>query len=228
MPGLAAASTVAPAARLSAIDPARSSGIAHCCEVDWPLGAEGWPGARWSLDEWLDRPPAVDEGSEVAPEGHAAALPQLVQHVLEHYHRRLRDDLPVLQELAVKVARRHGAQVPALHAVRELVAQLVAVLGAHLESQELVLFPLALRLASGGAAASELDAPLGEMEREQQVVTGLLERLRCLAGGFTPPAWACDGFRQLYALLGELEEDTHEHLQLETEVLFPLALRNGR
>lgn len=152
-----------------------------------------------------------------------APIPELVRHIVEHYHRKLRDDLPVLHELAVKVASRHGVDAPALLAVRELVAALVAELHEHMEKEEIVLFPLALRLAAGNAPAMPIDGPCRAMEHEHTEVAGMLERLRSLTGGFVPPDWACNSFRGLYSMLAELDGDLRMHIHLENNVLFPRA-----
>jgi regulator of cell morphogenesis and NO signaling len=65
--------------------------------------------------------------------------------------------------------------------------------------------------------------PIAVMVAEHETVGDELARLRELTGGYTPPADACNTFRGLYHGLAELERDTHEHIHVENNVLFPRA-----
>jgi regulator of cell morphogenesis and NO signaling len=160
------------------------------------------------------------------PERDWSALPltALVAHIVGRYHETLRRDLPVLRELAAKVAHRHGGDVPALLAVREVVEQLSVELSSHMEKEEKVLFPLIVRLASDGSESRlPIDAPVRAIEHEHEAVAGMLKTLRELTSGFAAPNSACNSFRGLYQMLAELEADTHTHIHLENNVLFPRA-----
>ena len=168
---------------------------------------------------------AAAEGPRPERDWGALPLTELVAHILGRYHETLRRDLPVLRELAAKVAHRHGGDVPALLAVRELVEQLSVELTSHMEKEEEVLFPLIVRLAGDGGDALELpiDAPVHAMEHEHEEVATMLRSLRTLTGGFAVSESACNSFRGLYQMLAELEADTHMHIHLENNVLFPRA-----
>ena len=150
---------------------------------------------------------------------------ELVGHIVARYHETLRRDLPVLQQLAAKVAQRHGGDRPVLLAVRELVERLAAEMTSHMAKEETVLFPLIVRLAGDGGDAPPLplDAPVRAMEHEHDEVAEMLRELRVLTSGFTAPAAACNSFSGLYAMLADLEADTHAHIHLENNVLFPRA-----
>ena len=156
-------------------------------------------------------------------------IPELIGHIVGHYHHALRRDLPGLRELAAKVASRHGQTVPALIAVREIVDRLALELLSHLEKEEVVLFPTILRLADErsrgevGVAAGAVDGMVEAMETEHEQVGFMLAQLRALTVDFQPPANACNSFRGLYALLAELEAETEVHIHLENNVLFERA-----
>ena len=166
---------------------------------------------------------AAAAGPQAETDWSAEPLPALVGHIVFRYHQTLRRDLPVLRELAVKVASRHGADVPALLEVREVVDQLIGEMTSHMAKEETVLFPLIVRLASDGFAALPIDRPVKAMEHEHEEVAAMLRALRALTGDFTPPPSACNSFRGLYQMLAELEADTHTHIHLENNVLFPRA-----
>ncbi|MCB0964488.1 MAG: DUF542 domain-containing protein, partial [Acidimicrobiales bacterium] len=65
----------------------------------------------------------------------------LVDHVLEHHHAYLRDELPRLEALAHKVRSVHGGLHPELIEVEALVRDLRHDLEPHLDKEERVLFP---------------------------------------------------------------------------------------
>jgi regulator of cell morphogenesis and NO signaling len=116
--------------------------------------------------------------------------------------------------------------VPALLGVREVVDELAAEMIAHMEKEEVVLFPMVLHLASDGDLAPGLPAdawegPVTAMERDHDEMARLLDTLRVLTGDFTPPADACNSFRGLYQALADLEAETQLHVHLENNVLFP-------
>jgi hypothetical protein len=55
-------------------------------------------------------------------------------------------------------------------------------------------------------------------------LAGLIEEIRQLSDGFTPPAGACPTFHAFYNGLYEFEQDLHRHIHLENNILFPRAV----
>ncbi len=198
--------------------------IDFCCGGKRPLAAAC---AELGLPEAgvLAEVQAAAEGPQAEQDWSASPLPALVAHIVWRYHETLRRDLPVLRELAVKVAHRHGGDMPALLAVRDVVEQLIEEMTSHMGKEEMVLFPMIARLASddGAVLPLPLDAPVRAMEHEHVEVAQMLHTLRTLTNGFTAPGTACNSFRGLYQMLTELEADTHTHIHLENNVLFPRA-----
>jgi regulator of cell morphogenesis and NO signaling len=198
-------------------------GIDFCCGGKRPLAAAcaemGIP-VEEVLAELRDA-----ASSRVEKDWSAAPVPVLVGHIIGHYHSALKRDLPVLRELAAKVAHRHGGDVPALLGVQEVVEELAAEMTSHMEKEEVILFPLAVRLAAGewdgGPAPWIAEGPVQQMEHEHAEVAEMLGRLHALTGGFAAPANACNSFRGLYDMLVELERETTLHIHLENNVLFP-------
>ena len=199
------------ATALGAGEPLEPRGLDLCCALPRPAGHR-------ALDALFA--PASGGGRRARPDDDGSAT-GYVRQELDRRRGRLRDDLPLLQELSVKVARRHGARAPILYGVREAVAELVALLDAHLVRGESLL-PL-LRLDGKPAPAERIERFLADSEGDREQVVTLLERLRCLTDGGSTPAWACLGLRQLYALLAELEEEALDHLRLERRLLALLA-----
>jgi regulator of cell morphogenesis and NO signaling len=62
------------------------------------------------------------------------------------------------------------------------------------------------------------------MESEHEAAGTILKQIAKLSNNYTPPEWACNTFKALYAKLDEFEQDLHLHIHLENNILFPKAL----
>jgi regulator of cell morphogenesis and NO signaling len=63
------------------------------------------------------------------------------------------------------------------------------------------------------------------MMREHADAGDALARIRTLTDDFTPPTDACNTFRATYDALHRLEQDMHQHVHKENNILFPKAVR---
>lgn len=160
----------------------------------------------------------------------AAPLPTngiggLIDHIVSNHHTYLRRELPRLAELMGKVVAAHGDAHPEVHQVSATLAELTADLLPHLMKEEKVLFPLAIELLGAIEATAfhcgTVQNPIRVMFAEHDRAGELLATLRHLTGGYTAPDDACPTWRALYAGLAELESDTHHHVHLENNILFP-------
>ncbi|MEJ7676612.1 MAG: hemerythrin domain-containing protein [Segetibacter sp.] len=59
------------------------------------------------------------------------------------------------------------------------------------------------------------------MEADHEAAGQILYELNGLTNQYTPPASACNSFKLLYHKLKALEEDLHQHIHLENNILFP-------
>ena len=62
------------------------------------------------------------------------------------------------------------------------------------------------------------------MEAEHEEAGEILRQIAKLSNNFTPPQGACNTYRAFYAKLDEFEQDLHQHVHLENNILFPKAL----
>ena len=155
----------------------------------------------------------------------AEPLHVLINYIEATYHLPLRDELPRLEAMAVKVSRVHGAKASHLARLEAIVSELSADLQSHMRKEEMVLFP-AIRAVERGAGQPSvpLAAPIDVMEAEHDRAGALLSELRTITDGYVTPVWACETFRALYHGLSELESAMHVHVHLENNILFPRAL----
>jgi regulator of cell morphogenesis and NO signaling len=193
--------------------------IDFCCRGELSLEAAAAQ-RQVDLDALLGAVRGAIEGQRGEPGEDPRQLPtpQLVEHIVARHHTWLRDALPFIGALAVKVSRVHGEHQPSLRVLEVAVLELVAALSAHLDEEESALFPALVATAPDRAA---LAAPLAAMQAEHLKVAALLERIREASGGFALPDWACNSYRTLFASLERLEADVFRHVHLENHVLRP-------
>ena len=194
--------------------------IDYCCGGGKSLGevcrAKGLDPVR-VLDEIRHE---IEPADFAAQRWDEAPLRDLIDHILERYHRPLQEELSRLDGMAEKVFRVHGDKDP------DRLASLVAVyrvmkaeLEDHMVKEEQILFPMILRGQGAGARG-----PVSVMLREHTEASAALQELRALTDNYVAPADACTTWRALWHGLAALERDLHEHIHLENNVLFPRAL----
>lgn len=198
-------------------------GIDYCCGGKLTLAQVC---ARKGLDAeaiWAEL-----QAEQAPPERdwRAASLASLVDHVIATYHDPLRPELVRLTALAEKVARVHGPEHPELVEVAGVLRAFRQDMELHMEKEEQVLFPLikALEAGTAGPRGAMVPAPIRAMEAEHDVAGEQLERMRTLTHGYALPPGACNSYRALFSGLEELEAETHAHVHLENNLLFPRAI----
>jgi regulator of cell morphogenesis and NO signaling len=147
----------------------------------------------------------------------------LVDHILETHHAYLHEELPLLIALSSKVRDVHGSRHPELERVTELVAEIRDDLDPHLAKEERVLFPAIHAWLRGERSFpfGSISNPVRTMMLEHDRAGELLEELRAVTQDYAAPSDGCTSYRLLYERLAHLEADTHRHVHLENNVLFP-------
>lgn len=160
------------------------------------------------------------------------APPFLIDYIINVHHTYVQEKLPQLLEYSQKVAKVHGHAYPETITIADKLESLAEELFAHLRKEELVLFPYVKELWKAKEAGETVTAPpfqtaqnpIRMMEAEHEFAGDTMAEIRQLSGNFTPPEGACNTYRVLYALLEEFEEDLHQHVHLENNILFPQAV----
>jgi regulator of cell morphogenesis and NO signaling len=213
--------------------PARSRifenlGIDYCCGGKRPL-AEVCQAKNLDPATVVAMLAALDGGTE-SPVANPDAmdLDELCDHIETVHHGYLREELPRLDFMTRKVAAVHGEHEPRLLEVRQVFEAFNAEMTAHTHEEDETVFPAIRQLvgSTGGetAAAANLKEALAKLEAEHDRAGAALARFAELTDHYTPPEWACNTFRALYDGLAKLEQNTHQHVHKENNVLFPRAL----
>jgi regulator of cell morphogenesis and NO signaling len=201
-------------------------GIDYCCGGRKALAAAcAERGA--DLDEVtlaLDDPGPADADDV---DWRSRPVSELRDHIVNHHHAYLRDELPPMRLLVDKVATAHGGAHPELLDIRATFAAMADELEQHMVKEEQVLFPACVALESDGEAGfpfGSVENPIGLMLHEHNEVAAALAELRTLTHDYEVPADACASYRSMLDRLHALEMDTHRHVHEENNVLFPRAI----
>jgi regulator of cell morphogenesis and NO signaling len=208
-------------------------GIDFCCGGKRAL-SEACDEAKVDLGQLKqDLDLAVAGPRDEGPAWHSWSMAQGIARIVDRYHRPLDEELPRLAGMMEKVLRVHGERHPELSEVSAIFSTIGTELRPHMRKEEEMLFPYLVRIeaaALAGAALREaqvgsLAGPVAAMEAEHEEVGRGLAALRQRTDGYRPPADACNTFRGLYHGFEELERDTHEHVHVENNILFPRAAK---
>ncbi len=167
-----------------------------------------------------------------APRFNAWPLDFLVDYIVQNHHEYIRGAVETLGLHAAKVARVHGEHHPEVIQIAAHFDTVAAELLQHMRKEEHVLFPYIRAIAGAHRAGRPVPPPpfgtianpIRMMELEHQEAGDLMAAIRTLSSQFTPPADACTTYRVTYEELQEFEADLHQHVHLETTILFPKAI----
>jgi regulator of cell morphogenesis and NO signaling len=155
---------------------------------------------------------------------------QLVNHIVTTHHYYVKNAMPVIAGHLEKVAAKHGDSFPFMLRVKELFAIIHNEMDLHMKKEEDILFPRILEIEkSGGDAnlfpAGYISGPIAMMEQEHENAGDILFEIRSLTNQYTVPPGTCTTFRICLSELREFEDNLHEHVHLENNILFPKALQ---
>lgn len=176
---------------------------------------------------------AAQTPAEASDDWSAESLTHLCSHIVATHHAYVRRELPRLAKLAEKIVNKHGATRPELPIIQATLTRLEQELTEHLAKEEVVLFPYISKLerfiANGGekphGCFGTVANPIAMMTQEHDGAGMLLEIIRKQSEQFTPPEGACPTYHAFYGGLREFEQDLHQHIHLENNVLFPRAIK---
>jgi regulator of cell morphogenesis and NO signaling len=158
-------------------------------------------------------------------------LSVIQKYVVDTHHVFTRNIMETIVQLADKVAMRHGPRHPEVMGVQTIAHRLYDDLIPHMLKEEQVLFPyienLENAIDAGDAAPTPFFAtvqnPIRMMMAEHDAVGDLLVEARQVTSEYKLPEDACLSFRALYERLMDIEQDLHQHIHIENNLLFPRA-----
>jgi regulator of cell morphogenesis and NO signaling len=161
-----------------------------------------------------------------------APISALMTYIVDKHHVFTREEITRITALLAKVCSRHGENHTELMTLQTLFQELANDLMPHMLKEENILFPYIARLEE--ARRNNLPAPqppfgsvrnpVRMMMMEHDTAGDLLRKIRETSTDFSTPPDACISYQTLYQALEGFEQDVHQHIHLENNILFPRAV----
>lgn len=161
--------------------------------------------------------PKSTEGYANQKDGFESMSPLVLSTYIEDtHHGYLRKALPKTAELLNVILRVHGKNHPELFEVYSLFGQLKTDLEQHLLKEETMLFP---DFEDSIANKNEILHLTKTIINEHEAAGEILAKLRKVTKEYSLPEDGCETFAKTYEMLEEIEEDLHQHIHLENNIL---------
>lgn len=159
-------------------------------------------------------------------------LDLMADYVEKKHHRYVTQQIPEIEAYVIKINKVHGHHHPELAAVQQIFQETAGELTMHMKKEELMLFPYIRKMVQAkisgrpvtpapfGSIANPVNAMLADHEMEGERSA----RLRELTNNFQAPADGCNTYRLTFKLLEAFEQDLHQHIHIENNILFPGAI----
>jgi len=175
---------------------------------------------------------SVDEAPR-AYNYNAWELDFLIDHIINVHHSYVEESIPLILQYSNRVAEVHGHHYTEVLKINELFTEVANELASHMKKEEIILFPYIKKLIvlrKENAAITPppfgtVNNPIQMMESEHESAGDIFKEIATLTNNYTPPEGACNTFRALYAKLDEFEQDLHQHIHLENNILHPKAIQ---
>jgi len=140
---------------------------------------------------------------------------QLAEYIEDKHHTYLWNAMPEINALFIKVLGVHGQHHTELFPLFKLFGTLKTDLEMHLIKEETRLFPEITKL-NKNYDAMKLAI---EIKEEHEAAGDLLEEMRKISKNYKLPDDACVSFKKLYTNIQAMEDDIHQHIHLENNIL---------
>lgn len=156
-------------------------------------------------------------------------LDLLADYIEKKHHRYVEEKIPVLKPYLEKLCKVHGDRHPELFEITEHFNTCAGELSAHMKKEELILFPAIRKMVKAKQTGTKLEKPhfgtvqnpIQKMMMEHETEGERFRLIDDLSNNYTPPQDACNTYKVTFALLQEFENDLHQHIHLENNILFP-------
>lgn len=156
----------------------------------------------------------------------------LADHIVNVHHVYIKESIPLIIRYASRVVQVHGEHYPELIQIQRLFSEVAIELGGHCKKEELILFPFVKKMLQAKRGGEKLerpnfdtvDNPIRIMEADHEEAGAIFRKIAVLSNNYTSPAGACNTFKAFYSKLQEFEQDLHQHVHLENNILFPKTM----
>ena len=161
-------------------------------------------------------------------------IKSLIDHSQEVYHKYLKETIPVVSQLAVKVAEVHWVQHKEVVEINNTLSKGISEIIELLSIENNIIFPFINKTVEQEHLSTELDTK--ELETFKNAVQNIemgyknagdiFKSIANLTSNYSPPVGACNTFKLLYEKLQEFEQELHKFIHFEKNILFSRVLDN--
>jgi regulator of cell morphogenesis and NO signaling len=218
-------------ANIKTADIFKKFGIDFCCGGGISI-AKVCEKKNIDLDQLLIELNGVDNKVLPSQNFNKWELDFLIDYIVNTHHAYVLEAIELLDAYSTKVAKVHGEHHPPVLEIERLYNLVKAELLQHMQKEEQILFPYIKHLVKAKKENTQVanphfgsvQNPIQMMEKEHEMAGDIFKEISNLTFNYTPPEWACNTFKALYAKLDEFEQDLHLHVHLENNILFPKAI----
>ena len=157
----------------------------------------------------------------------------LTDYIINTHHRYIKEAVPTISDMALKVAKHHEKNHPELTNLRINIQRFLEDMLHHMKKEEEALFPKIKQLVSNKNSCGLHVNPqpafvknaVWAMQREHESSGEDLQFFRKLTHDYSLPTDACNSYKFLFEKMKEFEEDLMQHIHLENNILFPKAVK---
>ncbi|MFH0758156.1 MAG: iron-sulfur cluster repair di-iron protein [Bacteroidota bacterium] len=207
------------------------NGIDFCCGGGISL-AQACEKSNTDMDALLPELEALLVSSD--PDSvyiNSLALDELCTYIEKRHHYYIKGQVPFLQQKLSKLCDVHGQNHAELFEIKELFEGAAGNLSAHMQKEELILFPAIRKMMKFNSENKGSNSGFGKLgkiietlDTEHQTEGERFERISSLSNQYTCPPDGCNTFKITYQTLKDFEQDLHRHIHLENNVLFKKAI----
>ena len=213
----------------------RKYDIDFCCGGKWPLDI-ACRNKNLSTEEVMRELQKIltQSPSNAAIDFDSWEIDFLVDYIYNVHHRYLKKALLETKEEVNRFLDEHPKKFPALEEIETILNQFINEMPPHMRQEEEVIFPYIKQIhhahkhreSYARLLIRTLRKPIEEVLIKEHETTGSnLHHLRKITNNYTPPENACITHKITFAKLKELDKDLVQHIHLESNILFPKAIK---
>jgi regulator of cell morphogenesis and NO signaling len=213
----------------------RKYDIDFCCGGKWPLDI-ACQNKNLPIEEVMRELQKIvtQSPSNAAVDFDSWEIDFLVDYIYNVHHRYLKKALLEVKEQVQRFLDDHRKKFPELEEIETIMNQFMKDFPPHMKQEEEVFFPYIKQIhhaykhreSYARLLIRTLRKPIEEVMIKEHDITGsALHRLRKITNNYTPPEKACITHKITFSKLKELDKDLVQHIHLESNILFPKAIK---
>ena len=160
----------------------------------------------------------------------------LINYSQKTYHKYIKENIPMVSQLAVKVAEVHWREHKEVVEVNNLFNKVISEIIEQLSNEENIIFPFLekkiklenLNVKLNHEELETFENSIKNIEKSYKNTGDIFKRISKLTSNYSLPEGACNTYKLLYEKLQEFELELHKFIHFEKNILFPKVLESNK